>query len=283
MSLAESLYQYLTSEADLTGQAAKPFRNPQTVDGMVCNNRNDARRYLRNRIGKAIYKARRPQGSEHQALVIRRINTDREYHLQGEFGCPESNMEFTLFARGAAADRRNEITAALLRLALSSYSGPMGTTTKTHIGTIQILRESERPLPPPDGGDDWAAVYSFDAQIRHSDVAPEFSAEELTAEIGVTTSGTDIRLVAVGADAVAKIKWTIRQTETGPVLATWQGKPDGRSGSLFTTGLNKDQTFDAAAAGLSSPFYLTLELTDVAGDTATTSRLVSFNAGQGAP
>ena len=69
------------------------FATPIVVGSLTIKSRDDARREIRNMVGKSVYAARRPQDSDSTAIVLTLITSAQEYHLTGEESLRDSYVQ----------------------------------------------------------------------------------------------------------------------------------------------------------------------------------------------
>lgn len=180
--LARGLKNYLTGPIDPTGHPAEPFESVQVLDGLTLRDRNDARRYIQDRIGEHVYASRRPARSDsaHTAVTIRQISADLEVPLIGETDTLTSILQVDVWTRSGDADWRARITGKLIRIACNNFVGWWGTERIT--GCL-VRRQGELPSAPGDGTDDWSFRYSMDFEVKHIEAAAVYPAAELMAVI----------------------------------------------------------------------------------------------------
>lgn len=185
--ITRALYDYLTDNRDLTGHAAERFRTDQIVEGMTCRTRNDARRFLRSRVGNQIFAERRPQESDaHTAITLRRISSTAEFSLSGTEPFQQSLLQLDVWTRGGEAVKRGYIIAKLLELATSSYHHDYWGTT--YIGDVTIERELSSFNLPADGSDYWTHNENFDVLVHHATPAAAYPTRQLQTVITFLTA-----------------------------------------------------------------------------------------------
>lgn len=282
MSIKAALYDYLTDRRDLTGLPALPFERARTVCGLSITNRNDARRWLRDKIGDAIYAQRRPRGAAHTSITLRTASEQTEYGVDGAVEGSQEFVSITVYARGGDAALRAETVANLLKLAIDGYHHDAWGGVA--IGEAVLDSKSTRETSPPDGSDDWEFEVNLDFSILYTDESnPVYPTEQLTAVVmfvdGVD-QGTALRLtvdesiVPVGR-AISSVTWVVRTgTVDGPVAVTITGHPDVAAGVANVTGTKGSPSIDRTAYSLSAvAVYVSLSITDDAGTVSTAEGL----------
>lgn len=165
MILSKGLRDYLVDTTPVTGYPATAFRDPQTVGDLTITDRDEARRYLRARVGNEIYASRRPrEGSQHTAVTLRRIATNRVDEVGGGTPLADAIIQVDVWTRGPEAALRGEITAILIRLACEGFGA--GTWGGVTIADCEVAREAEF-VETPKQGDDWTHRYSMDLRVHY--------------------------------------------------------------------------------------------------------------------
>jgi hypothetical protein len=172
--ISKALRNYLIFPGELTGHAATEFAEPQTLGGLTLLTRNDARRYLRDRVGDRIYAGRRPQeiGSAHTAVTLRQVASTPDLPLLGEIDSAETVIEVNTWTRGVDADYRGELCGRLIQIATSGF---VGSWDDLAIGGSSIERAGMQVFPPGGATDEWPFLWSFDIRVNHSQAAPLYS------------------------------------------------------------------------------------------------------------
>ena len=274
--IAKALFEYLTTPGPVTAGVI-PFVEPQIVSSdIVCVDRNDARRHLQNRVGSSsYYYDRRPQGTGHTAITFRRITGERDYHLQGEVPFPKTYFDVGIWGRDPDGAARNEITAALLRLAIGGFRGYWGSRPPVYISSCTLIRDSDRATRPVDGSDYWTHLRTFDAMIHHYEPVPDFATVEPEARFETVISGVSMRLrdtsPVVAGDPVVDIHWVVSEVDGGPAVHDFGGHPDTSSTGGGVVGLHRDQTVDIT--GLDS-LFITQTVTLKSGRTSTKTQSI---------
>lgn len=180
--LLRSLKRYLIEPKNLTGHAAEPFERPQVLDEMTLLTRNDARRYIRDRVGQHVYAARRPikSDSAHTAVTLRQISDDSLLPLVGEDDTLASVIQVDVWTRGGDADYRATQTGKLIRIAVNNYYGMW---SNSRITGVAVRRQGMLPLPPGNATDEWPYNYSMDIEVKHIEAAAIYPINVLTARI----------------------------------------------------------------------------------------------------
>ena len=165
--IAKALADYLRSTEPITGYPATPFREPQTVGDLTINNREEARRYVRSRVGDEIYAARKPRnGSQNLAVTLRRIVTNRVHEIGGGAQLADAIIQTDVWARYEPnPELRAEITATLIRLCCEGFGA--STWGDIVVADCMVVREGEFSETPIDG-DDWTYRYSMDLMIFYN-------------------------------------------------------------------------------------------------------------------
>lgn len=293
MNIKQALHRYLTDPADLAGHPAVPFEAPTTVAGLLCANRNDARRWLRSKVGSSgIFSGRRPQtqalpnsDSLHTAIVLRTVSQDSEYDLAGAHGSATELLSVEVLARLTDAAARSETIADLLSLAVSGY-------VRDYWGDVYVeecLLDSRSSVAysPPDGGDHWTHSVSLPLVVRYRDVAaPVYPADPLFAVISYTPLVSDSESLRLSSDeslvpagrTLATVAWSI--SRDGSSLLSLSGAPGAAVTTSDVGGTYAGPIVDAAEFDLTGTLDVTLTLTDSAGFTSTAARqIISAYAG----
>ena len=230
MSITQSLYNYLMDPADLTGHPARKFQAAQTINGWTIANRNDARRYLRDQVGRAIYADRRPQDTNaHTAVILRTLGSDPNYDLAGADAENVHFVEVAVLAKTTDSARRCQTISKLIELSCSGYHGDYW--GDTYIGECTVDRDGSDVLEPGDASDHWTHRYTMDLRITHDDVAPIYPSTPLQAVITFPLAfgeGDSFLMSAAGSvipegRTLADIAWQV--TRDGHSTITFNGTP----------------------------------------------------------
>lgn len=265
--ITRALAKYLTEDKDLTGHTAYPFEQPQTIDGMVCNNRNDARRWIRSLVAGHVYARRVPQKSTaHTAITIGLLARNKMQALVGECGVVDSTLQVTVLTRGATADHRATVLGQLLTLAISNYRGWWD---DTYVHNVEVERDDDVAEEPTDGSDNWPWMWSMDITVGHDTTAPRYSPKSLVARVrviprtaGVYAFSAFDSTVPDGA-TVTNVTWVFRNT-SGTQVFTFGGVPGTTATAVGVDGTN----YEAAVSGLPAAGSVELTLTDSTGATS---------------
>lgn len=273
MSIAKDLRYYLVNGDDLPGHAAREFIRPQIVGSYTCNNRNDARGFLRSIVGNHVYRDRRPQDAGiHSALEIRTLSDQKEYGVQGEEQTRREFVTVRCVSRGENTGDRCDVMADLLLLATSGWSG--GMWGERYVCECLADSEDTRSTPLVDGSDRHAFTRDVDLNILHESPAPVYPAVPLQVRIVFqSVSGDDTLRLAAQTQlpenaTLVDVDWDIKETSTGPTLITFNGEPDTPVTEPNVTGTYRQPAIDRAAIGLAGPAYVTCTVTDSLGDFA---------------
>lgn len=269
-----ALYQYLTTQADLDGQASEPFEASLEFGNETLADRNDVRRVIRDVIGKRIYAGRNIQipNEGHTAATIRVVASDNQYHLRGESPCDQSTLQIDTWANGVGGALRAYQASQLIRYAIASYIGVWGTTYKLHVYSCTRTRAQTLPTSPEDGGSYWTHRYSQDFLINHSIQAVTFVGNALTAIASVSYQN-DVLYLQVdddlstipGGRTLQHVAWSISD---GATLISFDGEPDVITTEANVTGVYSDLQIDNTEAGLTGEAEIKLTITDSTGQTA---------------
>lgn len=262
--ITRALAKYLIDNTDYTGHAAYPFEEAQTIDGMVCLDRNDARRWIRSMIANHVYARRVPQkSSAHTAITIGLLARNKMQALIGECGVVDSTLQINVLTRGANAEHRASTVGQLLTLAVSNYRGWW---FDTYVHNVEVERDDDVAEAPTDGSDNWAWMWSMDITVGHETTAPRYSPKLLAARIkigprpaGVYTFSAIDSTVPDGV-TVANIAWVFRNA-SGTQVLTFGGVPGATATGVGVDGTN----YEAAVSGLPSAGTVEMTLTDSTG------------------
>lgn len=120
-----------------------------------------------------IYADSVPQGHQGECIVLQSVYVQHYYHLGGEAGVRESQVQVTCYSDNAA---RAESLSELVRDRLSGYRGSMGdqspTTIKTCIITNDIGGSKESPA---DDSDKFIHAYTTEYKIIHTTTVPSLA------------------------------------------------------------------------------------------------------------
>lgn len=264
-----ALYDYLTHEADLTSRAdTELFASPLSVGSLVVRNRNDARKYLRGRLGKRIYNGRNPDDSGQSALLLRQVAGQPEYHLRGEY-CRDAVIQADVLTRSHNATIENEVIATLLQMAVTAYRGVWSTRHPTNVYSVQVIRSNDIPTSPKGGEVLWTHRKSIDLSIKYDFARAEMPVAKLSTTALIDYANNVLRVIAVPLVPVGRTltncSWVITD---GTDTVTFGGAPDLPSPVVNVAGLNADAAIDTVAASLNGTITSTLTVTDSNGDTA---------------
>lgn len=280
MNLKQALYRYLVDPTDLPGHPAVPFTRARTVAGLRCENRNDARRWFRSKVGDKIFVGRRPQTqalrnseSLHTAVVLRTASHDAEYDLAGANGSATELLSVDVLTRYSDAAARAETVVDLLSLSLSGY-------TRDYWGDLYVaecLVDSRATFanPPADASDDWTHTTSLPLVVIYNDeAAPVYPSDPLHARITygqLPGIGTELRL-SVGTTlipegrAITTVAWEVRNNSaSGSLLVSFSGPAAAAVATPDVSGTYMEPAIDRAAHGISGTVYVKVTVTDSAG------------------
>lgn len=277
MSVKAALYDYLTDRRDLPGLPARPFERPRLVGGQSIAHRNDARRWLRDKIGDAVYLQRRPRDVGHTAITLRTASESTEYGLDGAVEGSFEAVSVTVYARGGDAGLRAETVASLLKLAVDGYHGD--TWGGVEIGEATLDNKSTRETAPVDASDNWEYEVALDLTVLYVDESnPVYPVDRLTAYVhfvDAANQGAALRLsidesIIPAGRSVASVTWIVRTSIGGPAVVTITGHPDAAAGVANVTGTKGSPAIDRTAYGLSATdVFVSLTLTDDSGTVST--------------
>jgi hypothetical protein len=245
----------------------------QVLDGMQLRTRNDARRFIRDRVGGQIYAGRRPirSNSAHTAVTIRQITAESEVALVGETDTLTTMLQVDVLAKEGDADWRATITGKLIRIAVNNYFGTWGSERIT--GCL-VRRQGVLVTPPGNASDDWPCRYSMDLEVKHNEATAIYPVAELKAAISAKPRSGGLTAISAAPSVIPQgrtitfISWEIieQSTETSVNIAS-----DTPHGPLFLlggafTGVNWD-----FVTSWTPPLSIQLELTDSSGAMSATS------------
>lgn len=266
--ITRALARYLTEDKDLTGHAAQPFARPQTIDDMVLNSRNDARRWLRSLVGGHVYARRVPQKcSAHTAITIGLLARNKTQPLIGEVGVVDSTLQVNVLSRGPGADNRATTVGQLLTIATSNYRGWWH---DTYVHNVQVERDDDMAEEPTDGSDTWAWQWSMDMTVGHDTTSPIYPTDVLTARLEITKRSGGIIVLSAANSTIPEgltlpsVHWFVRNAAGDQVLE-YGGPPD----AVATPGTVDGTNYEAAVSGLPTAGSAELYLTDSTGAVAT--------------
>lgn len=169
--ILKALHDYMTDTTPLTGRPAVAFRTPQLVGGIEVEDRNQARRLFRDRIGANIYQGRRPRETSALTSCTIRVVAEQdtgEAEITG--GCQWANalVETNIWTAGPDAANRANVTGTLLRLATEYFH--WGKWGEYDISMVSVERRATFSEPPDDGSV-WIHRYSMDILITYGQPA----------------------------------------------------------------------------------------------------------------
>lgn len=278
MSVKAALYRYLTEPGDLTGPAAIPFSRPRIVSGLTIKNRNDARRWLRDRVGSSIYSGRRPmKPSEHTQIYLRTSFTEQPTGLTGEIDGRTELVEAAIICRKADAPARCEVVADLLSLCVGGWGG--GYWGDTYVGECLVDGRTSRTYSPVDGSDDWLHEVQLGLDIIYIDEATaQYAADGLRAVIAyLQNPGVDgifrvsaLQSVIPEGRTLASVAWNIRQGDaSGASLISLSGAANAVVSTANVSGTFGQPSIDRVAYGITGPVWVSLTITDSFGEQST--------------
>lgn len=281
MNLKQALHRYLIDPTDLPGHPAVPFVRARTVAGLRCEHRNDARRWLRSKVGgNGVFASRRPQTQAlpnsdplHSAIVLRTTLHDPVYDLAGDHGAATELLSVDVLTRSADAAARAETIADLLTLALSGYVRDYW--GDVYIEECLIDSRSSNAYPPPDGSDNWTHGVSLPLTVQYlNEAAPVYPADPLHARITYGQSpgvGTEFRvsagttLVPEGRE-IATVAWELRSgSASGSLLVSFSGPAAAAVATSDVSGTYLEPAIDRAAHGITGAIWVKVTVTDSAG------------------
>lgn len=163
-----ALVQYLQAPVDLSGRAdTELFSTPIKIGHATIATRNDARKWLRNELGSAIFANRIDGDKGHTAIVLRKISGAPETHLKGD-DRTEAIIQADVWTHGQNANIRAHSTSEALRLALCYYRGTWGNAVKANVCGVTVARQSMQVDSPSDSGNYWSFRLSSDYQINYA-------------------------------------------------------------------------------------------------------------------
>ena len=271
MSVKIALYRYLTSPGDLPGLPAKLFERPRTVNGLTCTNRNDARRWFRDRVGVAVFADRVPQGSHHAAVELRTISSDPAYATSGAVDGEQEYLSAFVYTKDGDASLRADTIARLINLAVSGYHGDYW--DGTYIGECLVDTRQSLAISPADASDKWTHQVRLDLSILYvEEGTPVYAADELSAEIRTQVTADDLYLFAdvtiPEGRTLSAVTWVVRQDDaSGTLVITITGDPYSAVGAGNTSGTKLNPVIDLSSYGISGLTYIKL----IVGDDSTTT------------
>lgn len=272
MSVKQALYQYLTDPEDLPGLPAKLFARTRRIAGIDCKSRNDARRWFRDRVGRAVYSDRIPERNQNTAVELKTITTRPEYGLPGAIDGTTEYLAVTIRTRGADSSARCDTVARLISLAVAGYHGD--NWGDVYIGECLIETQASTAIPPIDSSDIWTNEIRLDLTVIYVEEAtPVYAADELGVEIVSTvTSDNELRLLASvrlpEGRTVEAVTWTIRETDSsGALIASITGAPYALATGTGIGGTKIEPTLDLTTLGVSGAVYLSVIVADDSGTT----------------
>lgn len=275
MSIKRALYEYLTSAATLTGLPAKPFVREMFVNGLSCKNRNDARRWLRDRVGSAVFNSRVPEGNRQASIEIRSVSAEREHDLTGAVDGRREYVMLTSRAIGGDASLRVDTINGLLTLALDGYHGDYW--GETYIGECLADTEGSFSVPPAEPSDNWTFEQRLDLSVLYQpEASPMYAADVLTASIGHVFTEDELRLtgqvlIPEGRE-ITSVAWTVRAgSSSGTVRVTTSGAPGATAGS----GTKLHPCWDISTYTLTGILWVSFTATDDSGATSTTEAIIN--------
>lgn len=160
------LYQYLIAP-DLAGTSdTESFAAPIELGDTVIENRNDARRYLKEQVGQRFYAGRRLENEGHTAITLQAVSNSPESHLKGD-DRQTAVVQAEVFANGINSFVRAAAAAEAIRMAVSYYRGTWGKTVTAFIGTVTVIRSFQRFDAPRDASNYWTVRLSADFEITY--------------------------------------------------------------------------------------------------------------------
>lgn len=276
--IEQGLYDYLTDTEDLTGHPAARFSSAQSIEGFTINNRNEARRILRDKIGREIYSNRRPiNSSTHTAIVLRTIASGETYYkLSGEDTTTQSVIQVDVMTKGGQDAIRAQTVAKLIKLCVSGYHAD--SWGEYRIAECRVERISSFAETPPAAGDDWTFRTSMDLIVTYDQlVAAVYPDQLLDAAITWTLpAGESTELKVSASDSIipegrslATVAWEVRVNDPdSAAVSSISGTAAMGVTEANITGTYASPAFDRTTFGLSSAtVYLTLTVTDDTGGT----------------
>lgn len=278
MSVKSALYRYLTDPGDLPGLPAVPFARPRTIAGLTIANRNDARRWLRDRIGSAIYSGRRPmKPSEHSQVYLRTAYTSPAHDMAGAVDGTTELIDVVVVCRKADAAARAETIADLLQLACGGWRG--GYWGDTFVGECLMDGRVSRTYSPADSSDDWLHEIAMGFDVMYADQsAAIYPADPLRAVVSYGQDpgiGDEFRVSASSSiipegRTLATVQWVIRDgSATGTVLVSISGGANAVVTAPNVGGTYASPAFDRTAFSITGTVHVQLTITDSSGEVAT--------------
>ncbi len=169
--ISKGLYDYLTDSRELSGHPATAFARPQTIPGtgITLIDRNDARKQIRDRVGRQIYLGRLPRGqSPHTWMSIVEEPILSDQTLSGETEQARALIQVDVFTQGVDAAMRAMVIKELLRIAVAGWHADYwGDVVVVGCAVPRITKLTESPIR----GDDWVHRYSMDLDVQYVQAA----------------------------------------------------------------------------------------------------------------